>query len=343
VTEAARSALRLGERSLLAAAVLCLGAFAYAHAQARWFAFREGSRLAALFEAAPERATSHAAPRTRGQALRGRAWGRIEFPRQGVDALVAEGVDDATLAVAVGHVPGTAFPGERGNLALAGHRDSFFRVLEDVRRNDVVRVATPDGVFRYRIEELSVVDPDDRQPLAATGSPVLTLVTCYPFGYVGRAPLRYVVRARLLPDAADAPSRDLRAEASGLQGERREVHVPVEEVLVLDSPQEVDAEVRERRRGDAAPSRAEDALEGRLPVPAPGGQEADDDRDAHERREEKCREPGPDDRAGPGVAVDLGQDVPEGGADRDEQDARPECAAPAAQADPAGMVVDSDT
>lgn len=136
----------------------------------------------------------------RAEARPGRAFGRIELPDRGYAALVAEGVDAATLQLAVGHLPGTAFPGERGNVALAGHRDSFFQVLKDLGTNDVLVFRTPDGVFRYRIEWRSVLEPsrtDVIEPAAA--EPVLTLVTCYPFGYIGRAPLRYVVRARQIP------------------------------------------------------------------------------------------------------------------------------------------------
>jgi len=91
--------------------------------------------------------------------LRGRrAFGRIEFPNQGYAALVAEGVDAGTLRLAAGHLPGTPFPGERGNVALAGHRDPFFRVLQDVATDDVLLFRTPDGVFSYRIEWRSVLE-----------------------------------------------------------------------------------------------------------------------------------------------------------------------------------------
>jgi LPXTG-site transpeptidase (sortase) family protein len=103
----------------------------------------------------------------RRAAVAGRTWGSIEFPRQGAEALVAEGVDDATLAVAVGHVPGTAFPGEDGKLGLAGHRDGAFRVLRDVREGNRVRLATPDGVFRYRVDETRVVAPAPRSAQVA--------------------------------------------------------------------------------------------------------------------------------------------------------------------------------
>ena len=109
---------------------------------------------------------------------------------------MAEGVDDRTLGVAVGHFPGTAFPGEMGNVALAGHRDTVFRLLQEIWPEDVVRLTTPDGAFWYRVEWLEIVDP--RRTLMSWPRPQspCSLATCYPFEYLGSAPLRYVVRAR---------------------------------------------------------------------------------------------------------------------------------------------------
>jgi len=115
---------------------------------------------------------------------------------------VAEGVDDATLGVAIGHFPGTPFPGEPGNVALAGHRDTVFRALDEVLPEDLLRLVTPDGTFEYRVQWLAIVDPGRTDVVAPTDDErVLTLVTCYPFGYVGNAPLRYVVRARSVEGA----------------------------------------------------------------------------------------------------------------------------------------------
>jgi sortase A len=186
---------RVVERMLFAVGFACLAVFAAAEVRAWRFATREGARLDPLLLDA----TSDLAPaeRARAEARPGRAFGRIEFPDRGYAALVAEGIDGATLQLAVGHLPGTAFPGERGNVALAGHRDSFFRVLKDLRPDDLVRFRTPDGVFSYRIEWGSVLEPSRMDVIEpAAGEPLLTLITCYPFGYLGPAPLRYVVRAR---------------------------------------------------------------------------------------------------------------------------------------------------
>ena len=125
--------------------------------------------------------------------------GRIDIPRLGVSAIVRKGVDDRTLRRAVGHVPETALPGEAGNVALAGHRDTFFGPLRRVREGDRIRLRTPDGDFNYVVRESRIVEPTDLSVLAPTSGATLTLITCYPFNYVGPAPQRFIVRA----EAAD--------------------------------------------------------------------------------------------------------------------------------------------
>jgi sortase A len=117
---------------------------------------------------------------------------------RGVRAIIAEGTDSGTLRHAVGHIPGSAFPGERGNVALAGHRDTFFRGLEGVAPDDRVRITTMDGSFDYVVESTEVVPPSRTDVLDASPAAMLTLVTCYPFGFIGPAPERFVVRARLV-------------------------------------------------------------------------------------------------------------------------------------------------
>jgi sortase A len=129
--------------------------------------------------------------------------GRVEVPRLGVSAIVREGDDAATLRRAVGHIPETALPGEPGNLALAGHRDTFFRGLRHVRTGDRIAVRTPNAVYEYEVVETRVVEPADVSVLADTPRQTLTLVTCYPFGYVGPAPKRFIVRAELTDRAVD--------------------------------------------------------------------------------------------------------------------------------------------
>jgi len=122
--------------------------------------------------------------------------GRIKIPRLGLSAVVMEGDDDAALRLAVGHIPRTALPGQTGNVAIAGHRDTFFRGLRHIRKNDVITFEMPGASYRYRVEAIQVVGPKDTRVLNPSEQSTLTLVTCYPFSFVGSAPNRFIVRAR---------------------------------------------------------------------------------------------------------------------------------------------------
>jgi sortase A len=123
------------------------------------------------------------------------AIGRLEIPRIGVRAIVKQGDDDRTLARAVGLVPGSPRPGEEGNIILAGHRDTFFWPLQDIETNDRIRLRTPDATYEYRVQSVRVVPPEETSVLQSKGIEELTLVTCYPFTWVGPAPERFVVKA----------------------------------------------------------------------------------------------------------------------------------------------------
>jgi len=124
--------------------------------------------------------------------------GKLEIPRLGLVTMVFEGVDAGTLRRAVGHIPDTALPGEPGNVAIAGHRDTFFRPLRNIHKGDEIALTTMRGRYRYRVESINVVSPDDTQVLEPSSRPILTLVTCYPFYFVGAAPKRLVVRGQLV-------------------------------------------------------------------------------------------------------------------------------------------------
>jgi sortase A len=125
--------------------------------------------------------------------------GQIEITRIGLAAMILEGTDDRTLRRAVGHIPGTALPGRQGNVAIAGHRDTFFRALRNVRQDDEITLTTFAGSYRYRVASTQVVEPEDTQVLDNSGDDTLTLVTCYPFYFVGPAPTRFIVRAQRIP------------------------------------------------------------------------------------------------------------------------------------------------
>jgi sortase A len=125
--------------------------------------------------------------------------GRIEISSIGLTAMIREGTDARTLRRAVGHIPGTPLPGQPGNVAITGHRDTFFRPLRNIRKDDEIKLTTLNGSYRYRVDSIQVVEPEDTEVLADSDDAVLTLVTCYPFYFVGPAPNRFIVRAHMMP------------------------------------------------------------------------------------------------------------------------------------------------
>ena len=127
-------------------------------------------------------------------------WGRIRISSIGLSAMILEGVDQKTLQRAVGHFPGTALPGQPGNVVLTGHRDTFFRALRNISEGDEIVLETFDGAYRYRVDLTQVVDPGHTEVLNGSDDAILTLVTCYPFVFVGPAPQRYIVRAHRILD-----------------------------------------------------------------------------------------------------------------------------------------------
>jgi sortase A len=167
------------------------------------------NRFAALKAAAPEAGTPD---QSLWSANRISAWRKavtdpspaplavLRIPKIRLEAPVLPGTDDRTLDRAVGHIEGTAKPGTDGNAGIAGHRDGFFRGLKDIAPGDVIELDTLQGKDAYRVERTWVVDPEDVSVLAQTPARTLTLVTCYPFYYVGSAPRRFIVRAVLAGD-----------------------------------------------------------------------------------------------------------------------------------------------
>ena len=147
-----------------------------------------------MAEALPKRPTPHAVvipPPHSGDPI-----GKIEIPRLQMSTVVLEGASAKNLRVAAGHIRGTALPGTGGNVAIAAHRDTFFEPLRGVRPKDAIVLTTSYGTFRYVVDRVEVVDPSNVGVLHRTTDPELTLVTCYPFVYVGSAPKRFIVHAR---------------------------------------------------------------------------------------------------------------------------------------------------
>jgi sortase A len=130
----------------------------------------------------------------------GGALGRIEIPRIGLTAMIMEGTRERTLRRAVGHIPGTVLPGQPGNAGIAGHRDTFFRPLRNVQHDDEITLTTLGGTYHYLVDSSRVVAPEDMQVLNDSDDTILTLVTCYPFYFVGPAPKRFIVRAHKITE-----------------------------------------------------------------------------------------------------------------------------------------------
>lgn len=224
------------ERALLAIGIVCLGIFAWSWLDARLVEVRETRRLEEALAAAPVVKTkasetdSFASFEKGAEQVQkeekkeekageeekkseppppavdpGELVGRITIPRLDVSAIVLEGVDKKTLRRGAGHIPATALPEqEEGNVGIAAHRDSFFRGLKDIREDDTIELTTLDGTFRYKVEWTKIVKPTDVSVLEPTDEPALTLVTCYPFYYVGSAPKRFIVRAYRIPEAEES-------------------------------------------------------------------------------------------------------------------------------------------
>ena len=209
-------ARRWAERVLLLIAVVALGWYAAVSIEARHeqtVLSRELRReVAAARPPAPEAlvppANPPASPRIPPPPPR-TLLGRLEVPRIHLSAIAREGVDAGTLRGSIGHIPGTALPGSTGNAGFAAHRDTFFRPLKDVRKGDTVTLTTPGGTYAYVVTGTRIVEPSDVWVLNPTAEPTLTLVTCYPFYYVGSAPHRFIVSGRLVSSptlTAQAPS-----------------------------------------------------------------------------------------------------------------------------------------
>ena len=193
--------LQWAQRALFAAAILLLGYCGFVLGDAWLFQRRESRVLDQWLEsshnpgAGPQFLLATATPGPPAFRASGLI-GRIEIPRLQLSAIVMEGDDSRTLRRAVGHISGSPLPGQIGNVALTGHRDTFFRPLRNIRRDDTILVTTLQGEFRYRVVSTRVVSPQDVAVLDSTRDERLTLITCYPFFFVGSAPNRFIVRAQ---------------------------------------------------------------------------------------------------------------------------------------------------
>lgn len=196
--------------AFLVFAIACLGFYSYVSIERTIYQTYESR----VFDRAPVRGSAALAANDRitstGHVARSsrpmqEVIGRLSIPRLHLSAMVHEGIGRKTLQLAVGHIPATVLPGQTGNVGLAGHRDTFFRGLKDLKTHDEIRFSTVRGDFQYEVESVIVVEPDNVGSLAPSSENVLTLVTCFPFSYIGNAPKRFIVRARqVLPPPTPA-------------------------------------------------------------------------------------------------------------------------------------------
>jgi sortase A len=192
--------LRAAHYVLFAAGIIALAYAGYALLDQYWYQKVETSKFEAVTVLAEPPAVKAAS------IADGGVIGEIEMPRLGLRAIVVQGDSENLLRRAIGHLPETALPGEAGNIALAGHRDGIFRPLRNARPGDSIILRTPDREFHYQVEWTAVVPPTAVRVLQPTSEPALTLVTCFPFYYVGAAPERFVVRAHRVSVSPRVPS-----------------------------------------------------------------------------------------------------------------------------------------
>ena len=184
--------IRAAQCGLVAAGILALGYCAVVYLEGLLFQIRGNVSFQQQLLEPP--ATPSASPKP-GEVL-----GRLEIPQLALTVMVVEGVDEGDLKKAAGHVPGTALPAYKGNVGIAAHRDTFFRPLRRIQRSDLVILTMGQEEYRYRVGSTKVVSPEDVQVLKPTAHDSLTLITCFPFGYIGAAPKRFVVRAERTQD-----------------------------------------------------------------------------------------------------------------------------------------------
>ena len=241
-----RRVLRAAYYVFLAAGIMALVYAGCAAMDLYWYQGIELSKFETI--SASARAEPHAMEAA--SIAEGSVIGEIQVLRLGIKAIVVQGDSEKLLGLAVGHLPATALPGEAGNVALAGHRDGLFRPLRDVRPGDSIILRMTDRDFQYQVEWTAVVPPTAVRVIQPTSEPALTLVTCFPFSYIGAAPERFIVRARAIspsastarPESADERENREYVQKTFLQDHLRRLFV-----------QSTRAVMRQRTRRDYLP------------------------------------------------------------------------------------------
>jgi sortase A len=190
------------ERGLLAVGVVLAGWCAVVLVEARYTQSLPLPKQLVVTQKLPGDAGSAEsnAPHPGAAPVPGTLLARLDIPAVQLSTAVLEGSDDATLGRGAGHIEDTPFPGEPGNIGIAGHRDTVFRPIRRIKGGETIDLTTPDRVFHYRIDKTSIVGPDDVYVLDPTPRPTLTLVTCFPFEFIGHAPKRFIVQAELVSE-----------------------------------------------------------------------------------------------------------------------------------------------
>lgn len=184
--------LRWSQRLLFITGILALGYVGFTLLDARLYQASAKRSLESQIQL--EKQTHELQPKPTIRP--GDVLGRLDIPRLGISVAVLQGTSSRILRLGAGHIERTPLPGENGNIGIAGHRDTFFRGLKDIRKNDEIQLQTATGLLRYDVEWAKVVEPGDTTVLGPSATEnMLTLVTCYPFYFVGPAPRRFVVRA----------------------------------------------------------------------------------------------------------------------------------------------------
>lgn len=195
-----RQRVVLLERALVAVSVICFAWYGLVSLEATYY--EAEARAALHHRVAKARSSSDSADKAWEARAPERLIGLLEIPRLRMSTPVLEGDDGGTLRLGAGHLPDTPRPWEAGNSAIAAHRDGRFRPLKDIRVGDDVRILTPRGEIQYLVRRTRIVTPTDLSVLAPTDRQMLTLITCYPFYYVGNAPKRFVVHAERVSPVA---------------------------------------------------------------------------------------------------------------------------------------------
>jgi sortase A len=186
-------AIRWARDILFLLGVVALTYVGYTLLEARLYQSSANDTLDAHIKTAENASSTQPKPAIRA----GDAIGRLDIPRLGLSVAILQGTSPHILRLGAGHIEGTPLPGEPGNIGIAGHRDTFFRGLKNIRKNDEIQLQTATGIQRYEVDWTKVVGPDDISVLRSDGSDsTLTLVTCYPFYLIGPAPKRFIVHAR---------------------------------------------------------------------------------------------------------------------------------------------------